>query len=401
VERVRVGIGGCGFVAHIHVNALSRVAGIEVEIAGIASRTKERVESFAKQCGINNCYTDYRYLLDSKDIDVIDVCVPNILHEKVCIETAMAGKHIICEKPLTGYFGKDLAETVENVGKTIPKRQMYVRAMESAQKIVQEAKSNEVKLCYAENYVYAPELTKAKRLIGASKGTILDIRAEESHSGSHAAYAKKWKLAGGGSLLRLGSHPLGAAIHLKHFEGLMTEGKPIKVKSVTAEIGNLTKTPSFLKESKKWLVSDWEDVEDWSAVFLTFEDGTKATVFANDVTLGGVVNTVTVQLSNSVVKCNLSGGGACQAYAPAPEIFSEEYLTEKLETRAGWSFPAPDEDWMRGYPQEMQDFMESVCSDRDPISDGELGKEVVRVAYAGYIAAEEGRKVEISELRNL
>ena len=206
-----------------------------------------------------------------------------------------------------------------------------------------------MKLCYEENYVYAPELTKAKRLIGASKGTILDIRAEESHSGSHAAYAKKWKLAGGGSLLRLGSHPLGAAIHLKHFEGLMTEGKPIKVKSVTAEVGNLTKTPSFLKESKKWLVSDWEDVEDWSAVFLTFEDGTKATVFANDVTLGGVVNTVTVQLSNSVVKCNLSGGGACQAYAPAPEIFSEEYLTEKLETKAGWSFPAPDEDWMRGY----------------------------------------------------
>jgi predicted dehydrogenase len=216
---------GCGFVAHIHVNALSRVAGIEVEIAGIASRTKERVESFAKQCGINNCYTDYRYLLDSKDIDVIDVCVPNILHEKVCIETAMAGKHIICEKPLTGYFGQDLAETVENVGKTIPKRQMYVRAMESAQKIVQEAKSNKVKLCYAENYVYAPELTKAKRLIGASKGTILDIRAKKAHVSVRTLSRQrngKWQEVV--TLLRLGSHPLGAAIHLKIFEGLMTEG---------------------------------------------------------------------------------------------------------------------------------------------------------------------------------
>lgn len=96
-------------------------------------------------------------------------------------------------------------------------------------------------------------LTKAKRLIRTSKGTILDIRAEESHSGSHAAYAKKWKLAGGGSILRLGSHPLGAAIHLKYFEGLMTEGEPIKVKSVTAEVGNLTKTPSFLKGNKNGL----------------------------------------------------------------------------------------------------------------------------------------------------
>ncbi|MGQ9622039.1 MAG: hypothetical protein ACUVTO_01095 [Candidatus Caldatribacteriaceae bacterium] len=75
-------------------------------------------------------------------------------------------------------------------------------------------------------------------------------------------------------------------IHLKRYEGVLKSGRPIKVKSIMAEVANLTKVPSFSEERKKWLVSDWKDVEDWAAVFLTFEDGTKATIFSNDITLG-------------------------------------------------------------------------------------------------------------------
>ena len=62
-------------------------------------------------------------------------------------------------------------------------------------------------LCYAENFVYAPPVAKVRRFMERSGGAILDIRAEESHSGSHAAYARTWRTSGGGSLLRLGAHP--------------------------------------------------------------------------------------------------------------------------------------------------------------------------------------------------
>jgi predicted dehydrogenase len=55
--------------------------------------------------------------------------------------------------------------------------------------------------------VYAPPVAKLRRLLEASGGAILELRAEESHSGSHAAYARRWRSAGGGSLLRMGSHP--------------------------------------------------------------------------------------------------------------------------------------------------------------------------------------------------
>jgi len=112
-----------------------------------------------------------------------------------------------------------------------------------------------------------------------------------------------------------------------------------------------------------------------------------------------VVNVVEIYLSNSVIKCNLSQNDTCKAYAPSPEVFGEEYITEKIETKAGWSFPSPDEDWMRGYPQEMQDFIESVYYDRNPISDGELGRQVVQAVYAAYISAEEGREIRIENIK--
>ncbi|HEX4834802.1 MAG TPA: Gfo/Idh/MocA family oxidoreductase, partial [bacterium] len=67
----------------------------------------------------------------------------------------------------------------------------------------------------------------------------------------------------------------------------------------------------------------------------------------------------------------------------------------KLETKAGWSSPAPDEDWAQGHPQALQDFVDSVAENRAPVSDGRLGRDVIEVVYAGYLSAAEGRRVEL------
>jgi predicted dehydrogenase len=77
-------------------------------------------------------------------------------------------------------------------------------------------------------------------------------------------------------------------------------------------------------------------------------------------------------------------------------VLADEYLSEKLETHAGWSFPSPDEDWMQGYPQEAQDFAESIVHGRPPRSDVTLGRDVMVVIYAAYVAASEGRRVDLT-----
>ena len=247
---------------------------------------------------------------------------------------------MICEKPLTGYFGKDRPE--ELVGLTVDRGTMFREALANCEAVAWAIRENRVKFCYAENWVYAPPVAKLKNLIKVSKGTVMDIRGEESHSGSHAAYSRKWKYAGGGALLRLGAHPVSAVLHLKAYEGKLKGEKGIGLKSVTAEVGRHTLMESFRKEPKKWIVSAWEDVEDWATMIMNFEDGSQAVVTASDGVLGGVRNTMTVYMSNAVVQMNINPSDTVVAYAPEPHIFGDEYIAEKLETKAGWNFASPD-----------------------------------------------------------
>jgi len=392
VKKIRIGLVGAGFVSHIHMDAYEKVVGIPVEVAAVVAATRAEAEPFARRYGIGRVYDDYRQMLDDEEIDIIDVCAPNILHKQICVDAAEAGKHIICEKPLTGGFGDG-----EQAGR-LPRIDLYREAMRSADQMLAAAKRNNVKVCYAEDFIYAPPVLKAKRLLKQSRGAILEIRSEESHSGSHAAYSRYWKLAGGGSLTRLGSHPMGLVIHLKHYEGSLTRGKPVLVKSVMADVGMLTHTEAFRNCPGEWIVDEWHDVEDWATVVLTFEDDTKALVLSNDTTLGGIVNTLEVYTTNSVIKCNMASNDSVRAYAPDNDVFGDEYISEKIQTKAGWTFPSPDEDWMRGYPQEMQDFVEAVYYDRQPVSDGELGRQVVQAMYAAYLSAEQGAELTLAEL---
>lgn len=393
MERVRLGMIGSQFAAQLHLNNYSKLRGSKVDLVAVASRNKEHAAAFAKKFNIPHYYDDYRRILERKDIDVVDLCIPTDLHEEFSIEASEAGKHIICEKPLTGYFGKERKE--EDVGLTVSKKLMLKEALRGCDRVIQAVRKNRVKFMYAENWIYAPPFTKLKSLIKVSGGTILDIRAEESHSGSHAKYSRKWKTSGGGALMRLGAHPVGGVLHLKHYEGMLKYGKPIRARSVMAEVGQHTKIESFVKEKKKYVVSEWEDVEDWGVMVINFEDNSKATVFASDTVLGGVRNTLTVYLSNAVVNVNINPHNALEVYAPEPHIFGDEYIAEKLETKAGWNFPSPDEDWVRGYPRELEDFVDAIRFDREPVSGIDLARDVVEAIYAAYASAEKGMRIEL------
>ena len=395
MDLLRIGMVGAQFAARLHLQNFERWRGSKVEIPAVASRTRARAEEFAKKYNIPEVSDDYRRLLDRKDIDVVDLCVPTDLHHEFIIQAAQAGKHVICEKPLTGYFGKDRPE--ELVGVSVDRKTMFREALANCKAVVAALRKSKVKFCYAENWVYAPPVTKLKNLIKVSQGTILDIRAEESHSGSHAAYSRRWKTSGGGALLRLGAHPVSAVLHLKHYEGMLKQGRGIQVRSVTAEVAQHTSIESFKKEAKKWIVSSWEDVEDWATMIMNFEDGSQAVVIASDGVLGGVRNTMTVYLSNAVVQVNINPSDTVVAYAPAPHIFGEEYIAEKLETKAGWNFASPDEDWVRGYPQELDDFVDCLLTGREPVSGLALALETVEAIYAAYLAAEKGTRVELKD----
>ncbi len=394
-KRVRVGVVGAGFAAHFHLASYKKVFGEDFEIAAIAARTRSKAEHLAKEFGVPKVHGSIEDLLLDHSIDVVDLCVPNHLHAPVAVAAAKTGKHIFCEKPLTGFFGPPDALKKKWTADGFPRKKMLDGVLEKANAVYDAVTKAGVTLCYGENWVYAPPVQKARRLLAASDSTILRIWGEESHSGSHAEYAKRWREAGGGSLLRMGVHPVGGALYLKYEEGRRRTGKPIRPRYVSCETANLTRIKALQKEKKLAIKTGWEDVEDYGSILLTWEDGAVAQLTSTDTVMGGIFNHLTIYGSRAVVKCNINPNTAVQAYAPDAEAFADEYLIEKLETKAGWSMPNPDEDWMTGYPDELRDFVGAVSRGRAPLSDLTLAHDVLVVVYAAYLAAEKGERVDL------
>ncbi len=382
---LRVGIVGARFAAELHAVNYEHLRPAKAELTAVCSRTREEAEAFAKRHRIARVFTDYRQLVESSDVDVVDVCSTTDSHHTIAAAAARAGKHLIVEKPLSGYFGEA----------TDPREAMMAGALRNCDAALEAVAKAGVTLCYAEDFVYAPPVAKLRRLMDASGGTVLELRAEESHSGSHAAYARRWKTSGGGSLLRMGSHPVGVILQLKHHEGQRRRGRATRARTVSAEVAHLTRL-SAVADATRFMSTKAEDVEDWSVAIITFEDGTKATVHANDITLGGVRNVVTAYMTNGVVQANINPNTAVTVFAPEASVWGDEYITEKVETKAGWQFPSPDEDWMRGYPQELEDFVDAIRERREPLAGAALAREVVEVISAGYLSAATGRRVELA-----
>lgn len=396
-KPVRIGIIGSGFAAHFHLASYAKVYGEEFVIAGIASRNRERAAQLAQVHRIAKVYDDIDSLMRDPALDAVDLCVPNHLHVSLTLQAAAHGKHIICEKPLGGFFGPSGADDAWSA-RGVSRQDMLHAVLDQESQVAEAVRKAGVTFCYGENWVYAPPIAKVNRLMAASGSTLLRIQGEESHSGSHGAYAKRWRAAGGGSLLRLCVHPLGAALFLKYEEGRRRDGRPIRPVSVTAEVSNLTEIASFRAESPKHIVTGWEDVEDFGTLLVGFEDGSIAQLTSTDTKLGGIHNYLTAYGSRAVVRANINPNNTCEAYTPSGRYFEDEYLVEKTETKEGWSFPAPDEDSVTGYPEELRDFIGSIANGRQPRSDLTLAMDVLTIVYAAYLGAEQGTRIDLRPL---
>ncbi|HMR64176.1 MAG TPA: Gfo/Idh/MocA family oxidoreductase [Anaerolineae bacterium] len=395
-KRVGIGLIGAGFLAETRGRCYAQVSGYHAQIVAVAARTEASAAKYAERHGVSKTFTDYRHLLALPDIDVVDLCVPNHLHRPITEAAAAAGKHIVCTKPLTAYVGQDLpaGASDEEIAR-VERRHMLTVATADAEAMVEAAERAGVRLMYGENWIYAPAIARAEGLIKAARGTIVEMRGGECHSGSHSPYSKIWRYTGGGALLRLGAHPIGAMLYLKQQEGLARDGQPIRPVAVSAEAGDLSRIPSVAREKRPWLATGWQDVENWAAVIITFEDGSRGVVYASDAVLGGMESQIEIFSSNSRLRCQLSPNNLLQAYAPHPDIFGDEYIIEKSSTSAGWSTPMPDEDWSSGHLAMCQDFVAAVAENRPARAEGRLGLAVVEVVYAAYLAAITGRRVAL------
>jgi len=389
MTKVRVGLVGCGFAAELHMQGYRRIFGVDAEVTAVAARG-DQVRAFAAKHRIATIYRDIEALLADRAIDIVDLCTPPALHGAMILAAIRAGKHVICEKPFCGYFGRPGDATP--IGRSVAKSLMYERVVAEMDEIRAAIAASGKLFMYAEDWVYAPAVAKTAEILRATKDKILFMKGDESHSGSHAAHAAEWAMTGGGSLIRMGCHPLSTVLYLKGVEAA-ARGEAIVVTAVNAETGNLG--AALPPAEHAFIKSNPVDVEDWAMLTLTFSDGSKATVFAGDIILGGVRNSLETYTNGGALVANITPNNHFMTYLTDETKLEPVYITEKVDRKTGWQFVSIDEEWSRGYVQEIQDFVECVALGRTPRADLSLAYDTMKVLYAGYWAAEEGRRIAL------
>lgn len=384
-KTIRTGIVGAGFSASFHFEALQRVHGCNVEVIGTHTIDVEQGKAYAEKRGIR-FFERLDDMLD--EVDVIHVCVPPVAHEPISIAGLARDKFVVCEKPLTGYFG-DGSEQFN--GDTFPKQDALDAALASVERIIEAEKASKGRLLYAENWVYTPAVQKEREILEKTGGQILWIHGEEAHSGSHSKEYAHWKFCGGGVMIGKGCHPLTAALYLKRVEGRVRDGNPIRPNSVSARTHAITRLESFRDEGH--IRCDYHDIDDFSVMHVEFEDGTVATLVASDIVVGGIHNWLEICANNHRAICNINPNTTMQTYNPVEANFKDIYVVEKIGTKQGWACTAPDEDWVTGYHQEMEAFYRTIVHGEQPESDSLLAADAISTIYSAYLSAERGGAV--------
>ena len=369
-KRIRVGLAGTGFAGKFHLENY----GEGVEVVGVTSARAESREAFAAEHGLK-AYETVEAMLE--DIDVLDICTPPSSHFEYMMMAVRAGKHIVVEKPLTGFFG-DPAVT--------GKEAMLKAVLEQVQELREAVEKAGTVFGYAENFVYAPSIQKEREIVEKTKAQILRMVGEESHNGSHSPVYGIWSVQGGGSVLCKGCHPLGAILYLKRKEGIARTGRPIRPAAVSARTHTITKLEAF--EDKGFLRTSYKDTEDYGFLHVVFEDGTVADVTASELVLGGIYDFVEVFANNHRTRCRISPVNVVDVYNPRHEQLKDVYLVEKISTNEGWIPASPEEGWSLGYGPELRDFVKANRAGGRPESDLDLAIDITVTLYAAYLSAE-------------
>jgi predicted dehydrogenase len=252
MKTLNIGLVGYGFMGRTHSNAFLQAPRYfdlpyRPVLKALCARNPDRAQTFASNWGYESVESDWRKLVERKDIDLIDIASPNDTHHDIAIAAAKAGKMVMCEKPL----GRNAVEALA-----------MVEAVEAAK----------VPNTVWYNYRRVPAVVLIKHLLDEGKlGRIYHYRAKflqdwtisaELPQGGEGLWRLDINVAGSGVTGDLLAHCIDTALWLN---GSISE--------VTAM------TETFVKERKHNLTGKVEPVgiDDASAFLCRFDNGSLAT----------------------------------------------------------------------------------------------------------------------------
>lgn len=265
MKTIRTAILGTGFMGRVHLEAVQRVE--SVEAAAIFGRNDDATARLAAAFSVPKASSDYRELFRDPTIDAVDICTPNAQHFAMAKEALQAGKHVLCEKPLT-------------------------TTVAEAEELVALASGSKLRNCVCHNLRYYPQVQQMRALREAGElGEILVVQG--TYSQDWLLYDTDWnwrvdaKAAGASrAMADIGSHFFDMA---EHVTGL-------RVSSLCADLQTFHKTRKQPKGSvetfanKMMSPEDYVetpvDTEDFGAVVFRMGDRTRGAMTASQVSAG-------------------------------------------------------------------------------------------------------------------
>jgi len=340
-QKMRFAIVGCGVISPFHAKSIA--ANENAELVAVVDVIEEKAKKLAEEYNVPYVYTSYEEMLQRDDIDVVNVCVPSGLHAEVAIAAARAGKHVFCEKPL------DVT-------------------LEKMEAMIQAVKDNNVKMGVVYQRRTFPAAIAARKAVQEGKlgklvlgDAYLKYYRDQAYYNS-AGWRGTWELDGGGALMNQGVHGIDL------IQWMVGEVESVFARSAA-------------------LVRDIE-VEDTAVAVLKYKNGAFGVIQGTTSVYPGMETRFEIHGEKGTIIFTDSGIQEWKF------IDSDEMSPEVEGTLAPSSDPRNIS--ANGHYILIDDMIQAIREDRDPMVTGEEASKAVKLILAIYESARTGKEVKLS-----
>lgn len=362
-EKIKVGIIGCGGIANQkHLPAL-KTQFDRLEIVAFCDIVPERAEKAAKEYGTPDAkvYTDYREMLKDESIVTVHVLTPNVSHCQLTVDSLMAGKHVICEKPMAA---------------TPADAQKMLDAQKASGKILTIGYQNRCR----------QDSLTLKAL--CDRGDLGEIYYAKAHAvrrrgvPTWGVFPNK-ALQGGGPLIDIGTHSLDLTLWM------MNNYKPKSVMGASFEKLGRTLQPGDQGNTMGVWDPETYEVEDSAFGFVTMENGAVIVIEAS-----WALNTLDVSEALTEL-CGTKAGADMKDGLRVNTVLFDKLTTIKPETKTprGVDFFA-GASALRPEVYECKKFYDAVEGKGEPVVKPEEAFVVTQILDAIYRSAATGKLIE-------
>ncbi len=369
---MKIGILGFGSMGKTHAYSIANLKyfysplGFEAEVHGICTRNPDKAASLAKQYGVGKVYLSEDEMISDPEIDVIDICTPNIAHYETLKKAIAAGKNIYCEKPLCTTAAE-------------------------AEEIARMAREKGVICAVVFNTRFLLPVMRAKELVDDGRiGDVLSFRGAFLHSSSvdphkPAGWKQNRDICGGGVLFDLGSHIIDMIYYLCG-----------KFESVSGMSQIAYKTRAGMDGSQ------WETNAD-EAFYMTarLKNGACGTISVGKIMHGtNDDHSFEIYGTKGSIKFDLMEPNFLWFYDATANDNVKGYT--KIECCG--RYPAPGGvfpgvkapiGWLRGHVGSMYNYLSAVSEGRDPSPSFDDAAHIQAVMEAAYLSDRSGKRENI------